>query len=50
MKDNRLDEILDKVSGVFDAAYEFSTDDEDRDYINVVENELREYLKEKGLI
>jgi hypothetical protein len=50
MKDKRLEEILNEVSGVFDLAYENAEDDADRDYINSVEEKLIEYLKEKGLI
>ena len=50
MKDKRLEEILNKVSGIFDSAYEFTEDAEEQEYINSVEQELREYLLEKGLI
>ena len=50
MKDKRLEEILNEVSGVFDLAYENAEYDADRDYINSVEDKLIEYLKEKGLI
>ena len=50
MKDKRLEEILIEASGIFDFAYENTDDDEDRDYINSVEDKLIEYLKEKGLI
>ena len=50
MKDKRLEEILITVSGVFDEAYSVAGDDEDRDYINWVEERLLGYLKEKGLI
>ena len=50
MKDKRLDEILNKVSGVFDSAYEFAADEEEREYINEVQYELHKYLLEKGLL
>lgn len=50
MKDKRLEEILNDVSGIFDLAYENADEDEDRDYINSVEERLTNYLKEKGLI
>lgn len=50
MKDKRLEEILTETSGIFDLAYENAEYDEDRDYINSVEDKLIEYLKEKGLI
>lgn len=50
MKDKRLEGILNEVSGIFDLAYENAEYDEDRDYINSVEDKLIEYLKEKGLI
>lgn len=50
MKDKRLEEILNEVSDIFDLAYENVDEDEDRDYINAVEEKLIDYLKEKGLI
>ncbi len=50
MKDNTLKEIMNKVSGIFDSAFEFAEDEEERNYINQVENELHSYLKNKGLI
>lgn len=50
MKDKRLEEILNEVSGIFDLAYENADCNEDCDYINSVEDKLIEYLKEKGLI
>lgn len=48
--DKRLDEILNKVNGIFDQAYEAAADDEEKEYINQVEMELHNYLKEKGLL
>ena len=50
MKDKKLEEILIEVSGIFDGAYESTDDDENREYINAVEERLYGYLKEKGLI
>ena len=50
MKDKRLEEILNEVSGVFDFAYECAIDEEERDYLNSVEERFFGYLKEKGLI
>ena len=50
MKDEKLQQILNEVSGIFDYAYENSDEDEDREYINEVENKLHNYLAEKGLI
>lgn len=50
MKDKRLEEILNEISGIFDLAYTNTENDEDRDYINAVEEKLINYLQEKGLI
>jgi hypothetical protein len=50
MKDEKLEQILNEVSGVFDYAYENSDTDADREYINEVEAKLYNYLTEKGLI
>ena len=50
MKDERLEEILNEISGIFDFAYENTEDDEGRDHINAVEDKLTDYLKEKGLL
>jgi hypothetical protein len=50
MKDEKLEAILNKVGGVFDAAYEYAADDEERAYIIKVEYELHCYLKERGLL
>ena len=50
MKDKRLEEILNKISDIFDFAYEEADDDEDCDYINSVENELYDWLRDKGYI
>ena len=50
MKNERLEEILNKVGGIFDSAYEFAADEEEKEYINSVEQELHEYLLEEGLI
>ena len=48
--DTRLKDILNNVSGIFDSAYEFAEDDEEKIYICEVEKDLYAYLKEKGLI
>lgn len=48
--DKRLEEILNKISGIFDQAYETAADDEEKEYINQTETELHDYLKEKGLL
>lgn len=48
--DTRLEEILNKISGIFDSAYVFAEDEEEKEYINSIEQELREYLVDKGLI
>lgn len=50
MIDEKLDELLNKISGIFDYAYESSEDKEEKDYICEVENELHDYLREKGLL
>ena len=50
MKKNELKEIMNKVNGIFDSAYEFAADEEEKEYISSVEQELYEYLLEKGLI
>jgi hypothetical protein len=50
MMDEKLDAILNKVGGIFDSAYEYAADDEERAYIIKVEYELHCYLKEKNLM
>ena len=40
----KLASVLEKVSGLLDSLYEYVEDDEERDYINEVENELQETL------
>lgn len=50
MKDKRLEEILDKISGIFDCAYENAEDEEEEEYINSVENELYDWLCDEGYI
>lgn len=50
IKDKRLDQILNKISGIFDFAYEEADDDEGRDYINSIENELYDWLHDEGYI
>lgn len=49
-KNERLDQLLNEISSIFDCAYEYSEADADKEYICEVENKLRNYLKEKGLI
>lgn len=50
MADERLISILDKVSGIFDSAYEFAEDNEEKAHICLVEQELHLYLQERGLL
>jgi hypothetical protein len=50
MTDERLDEILNAISGIFDFAYEMAEDAEERTHINKVESDLHEYLIDKGLM
>ena len=45
-----LEAILNRVSGLLDSLYEYVEDKEEQDYINSVENELRTYLCQKGLL
>lgn len=45
-----LGAIMDKVSGIFDNAFIWADSEEDRNYVNQVEHELRAYLIEKGLM
>jgi hypothetical protein len=45
-----LEAILDRLSGLLDGLYEYVEDEDERDYINSVENELRTYLYQKGLL
>lgn len=45
-----LNKIMNKVSGIFDNAFMRADSEEDRNYINQVEHELRAYLIEKGLM
>ena len=50
VENNELKEIMDKVSGIFDNAFMWADSEEDRNYVNQVEHELRAYLRQKGLI
>ena len=50
MKDEKLEAILNKVSGIFDSAYEFAENDEEKAYICLVEQELHLYLQGRGLL
>ncbi len=50
MKDKELEAILEKISGIFDSAYEFAEDDEEKIYICEVEADLHNYLKKKGVL
>lgn len=45
-----LEVILDRLSGLLDGLYEYVDSEDERDYINSVENELRTYLYQKGLL
>jgi hypothetical protein len=42
--------ILDKISGLLDCLYEFTEDDEEKDYICDVENELYIFCEDKHYI
>lgn len=50
VNDPKLIEILDALSGILDGAYEFFEDDEERESICKVENDLHEYLRKAGLL
>ena len=50
VKDERLDAILNKLSGIFDCAYFYADGEEEREYINNTENELYMYLNDHGLL
>ena len=50
MKDKELETILNKINGIFDSAYEFAEDDEEKSYICEVEVDLYNYLKKKGML
>lgn len=43
-------ELLEKLSGILDMAYEFTDDQEERDYICNVENALHERLRQEGVL
>ena len=45
-----LEELLEKLSGILDMAYEYVEDQEERDYICEVENALHDHLRKAGLI
>lgn len=45
-----LKELLEKLSGILDMAYEFTDDHEERDYICNVENALHNCLMQKGVL
>lgn len=49
-EDCTLDELLDKLSGILDQAYEFSEDESEREYICAVEDALHSCLKKMGVI
>jgi hypothetical protein len=42
--------ILDKLSGLLDALYEYAEDDEEKDYICETETELYNFCKDKHYI
>jgi hypothetical protein len=50
VNDPKLMEILDALSGILDGAYEYFDDDEERETICKVENDLHEYLRKAGLL
>lgn len=43
-------ELLEKLSGILDMAYELTDDQEERDYICNVENVLYKCLRREGVI
>lgn len=43
-------ELLEKLSGILDMAYEFTDGQEERDYICNVENALYERLRQEGVL
>ena len=45
-----LEEILERLSGLLDNLYEYVEEEDERIYINSVEDELRAYLYQKGLL
>lgn len=50
LDDDSLEELLDKLSGILDSAYEYAEDDDEKDYICRVEDALRNKLRKAGLI
>lgn len=48
MKDERLTNILDRLSNILDMAYEYAEDDDTKTEICDVEEDLHDYLREKG--
>lgn len=50
LEDCTLSELLDKLSGILDQAYEFAEDEEERAYICNVENALHERLRQEGVL
>lgn len=50
LDDCSIDELLNKLSGILDQAYEFASDDEEKDYICKVEDALHNALRKAGLI
>ena len=45
-----IDQLLERVSGILDQAYEFAEDSEERDYICKVEDVLHQKLRKAGVI
>lgn len=50
LKDCTLEELLDKLSGIFDQAYELAESAEERNYICDVEDALHERLRQEGVL
>jgi hypothetical protein len=50
LDDCTLEEILEKLSGILDQAYEFAGDSDEKSYICKVEDALWHNLREAGLI
>ena len=50
LEDCTVQELLEKLSGILDMAYEYAEDEEERDYICNVENALHERLRQEGVL
>lgn len=50
LDNDSLEELLDRLCGILDNAYEYAEDDDEKDYICRVEDALRDKLRKAGLI